>query len=124
MHTPEGDLQIRADLVIGCDGRHSTARKAAQFEVRAFGVPIDVLWFRISRTSHDPEQLFGNINYGNVLILINRSDYFQAGFIIRKGGFEELKQNGLDAFRKSIRKIASVAVTARVLVGSRPTRHS
>ena len=104
--TPEGRVEIRADLVIGCDGRHSTTRQAAQLEVQEFGVPIDVLWFRISRSTNDPEQLFGNINYGKALVLINRGDYFQAGFIIRKGSFEEMKRGGLDGFRKSIAQIA------------------
>lgn len=104
--TPEGDVQINADLVVACDGRHSTMRKAAQLEVQEFGVPIDVLWFRISRMGNDPEQLFGNINYGKVLILINRGNYFQAGFIIRKGSFDEMQRKGLEAFRQSIRQIA------------------
>ena len=81
-------MQIRADLVIGCDGRHSTTRKAAGLEVIEYGVPIDVLWFRISRHADDPEQLLGNINYGRALILINRGDYFQAGLLIRKGSFD------------------------------------
>ena len=106
VRTPEGEVQIGADLVVACDGRHSTMRKAAQLAVQEFGVPIDVLWFRISRVGNDPEQLFGNINYGKVLILINRGDYFQAGFIIRKGSFEEIQRNGLDAFRQKIRQIA------------------
>ena len=87
--TPDGPVQIRADLVIGCDGRHSTTRKAAGLEVIEYGVPIDVLWFRISRHADDPDQLLGNINYGKVLILINRGDYFQAGLLIRKGSFEQ-----------------------------------
>jgi 2-polyprenyl-6-methoxyphenol hydroxylase-like FAD-dependent oxidoreductase len=104
--TPEGTVQIRADLVVGCDGRHSVTRKAAQLEVLEFGVPIDVLWFRISRSGNDPEQLLGNINYGKALILINRGDYFQAGFLIRKGSFEEMKREGLPAFRKSLVEIA------------------
>jgi 2-polyprenyl-6-methoxyphenol hydroxylase-like FAD-dependent oxidoreductase len=106
VRTPEGDIQIRARLVVGCDGRHSTMRKAAQLEVQEFGVPIDVLWFRLSRVGNDPEQLFGNINYGKVLILINRGDYFQCGFLIRKGSFEQVKANGLDRFRQTIRQIA------------------
>jgi 2-polyprenyl-6-methoxyphenol hydroxylase-like FAD-dependent oxidoreductase len=65
-----------------------------------------VLWFRISRNTDDPEQLFGNINYGKALILINRGDYFQSGLIIRKGSFEEMKRHGLGAFRRSILQIA------------------
>lgn len=106
VRTPAGPLQIRADLVVGCDGRHSTVRTAAQLEVQHFGVPIDVLWFRISRKSGDPEQLLGNINYGKGLILINRGDYFQSGMIIRKGSFDEMKQEGLEHFRWTLRKIA------------------
>ena len=65
-----------------------------------------MLWFRIARRSHDPEQVLGNINYGKALILINRGDYFQAGLIIRKGTFEQIKQGGLDAFCQNIAQIA------------------
>jgi 2-polyprenyl-6-methoxyphenol hydroxylase-like FAD-dependent oxidoreductase len=104
--TPHGTAQIHADLVVGCDGRHAVTRDAARLEVIESGVPIDALWFRISRKTSDPEQLFGNINYGKALILINRGDYFQSGFIIRKGSFEEMKTHGLDSFRKSIVEIA------------------
>jgi 2-polyprenyl-6-methoxyphenol hydroxylase-like FAD-dependent oxidoreductase len=104
--TPQGVVEIRADLLVGCDGRHSTTREAAGLEVQEFGVPIDVLWFRIARRAGDPEQVLGNVNYGKALILINRGDYFQAGLIIRKGSFEDIKQDGLDAFQNLIRRIA------------------
>jgi 2-polyprenyl-6-methoxyphenol hydroxylase-like FAD-dependent oxidoreductase len=103
---PDGEIEIRSDLVIGCDGRHSTMRRAGGLEVLEAGVPIDVLWFRISRGDTDPEQLLGNINYGQVLILINRSNYFQAGLIIAKGSFEQIKQRGLAEFREQILRIA------------------
>ena len=104
--TPAGSAEITADLVIGCDGRHSTIRKAAQLDVIEHGVPIDVLWFRISRTANDPEQLLGNINYGRALVLIDRDTYFQAGLLIRKGSFDQMKAQGLGNFRETIRKIA------------------
>jgi 2-polyprenyl-6-methoxyphenol hydroxylase-like FAD-dependent oxidoreductase len=104
--TPEGPAEIQADLVIGCDGRHSIIRAAGQLEVIELGVPIDVLWFRISRHTTDPEQLFGNINYGRALVLIDRGDYFQAGLIIRKGSFEEIEAGGLESFRELVGRIA------------------
>jgi 2-polyprenyl-6-methoxyphenol hydroxylase-like FAD-dependent oxidoreductase len=104
--TPDGLAEIRADIVIGCDGRHSTVRQAANLDVIERGVPIDVLWFRISRTTNDPEQLLGNFNYGRALVLINRGDYFQAGLLIRKGSFDETKAEGLESFRDVIRHIA------------------
>jgi 2-polyprenyl-6-methoxyphenol hydroxylase-like FAD-dependent oxidoreductase len=106
VQTPEGPTEITADLVVACDGRHSTIRKAAGLPMTEFGVPMDVLWFRIGRHSDDPEQLFGNINYGRALVLINRGDYFQAGLIIRKDSFEDIKRAGLEGFREIITQIA------------------
>jgi 2-polyprenyl-6-methoxyphenol hydroxylase-like FAD-dependent oxidoreductase len=100
------EMQIRADLVVGCDGRHSLTRRAAGLEVIEHGVPIDVLWFRISRTPGDSAQVLGNVNFGKALILINRSDYFQAGLIVKKGSYDEIKARGIDAFRADIRQIA------------------
>jgi 2-polyprenyl-6-methoxyphenol hydroxylase-like FAD-dependent oxidoreductase len=103
--SPEGLVEIRADLVVSCDGRHSTMRRSAGLQVQEFGVPIDVLWFHISRHVADPEQALGNINYGRLLVLINRGDYFQAGLIIRKGTFEQTKREGLEALRATIARI-------------------
>jgi 2-polyprenyl-6-methoxyphenol hydroxylase-like FAD-dependent oxidoreductase len=75
-------------------------------ELQEFGVPIDVLWFRLRREPDDPEQVLGIVNYGTALILINRGDYFQAGFIIKKGTFENIQQQGLESFRQSLVDIA------------------
>jgi 2-polyprenyl-6-methoxyphenol hydroxylase-like FAD-dependent oxidoreductase len=106
VETPEGTTEIRADLVVACDGRHSRMRQAANLKLLELGVPIDVLWFRISRNTNDPEQLLGKINYGVALVLINRGDYFQVGFIIPKGSFEEIRIQGLESFRNTVRRIA------------------
>ena len=104
------DVEVRADLVVGCDGRHSVTRAAAGFEIIEKGVPIDVLWFRISRRPGDPAEVLGNVNYGRALILINRGDYFQAGLIIPKGSYDEIKRRGLDAFQILIARIAPYLV--------------
>jgi 2-polyprenyl-6-methoxyphenol hydroxylase-like FAD-dependent oxidoreductase len=100
------EVHIRADLVVGCDGRHSVIRRAAALEVIEHGVPIDVLWFRISRRPDDPAQVLGNVNYGKAMILIDRSDYFQAGLIIAKGSYDSLRARGIDAFRAGILQVA------------------
>jgi 2-polyprenyl-6-methoxyphenol hydroxylase-like FAD-dependent oxidoreductase len=104
--TAQGNARIMADLVVGCDGRHSITRKAARLELIESGVPIDVLWFRLSRKPDDPDQLLGNINYGKALVLINRDRYFQAGLIIRKDSFDQVRSNGLAAFQAGLRQIA------------------
>lgn len=99
-------VSVEANLVVGCDGRHSATRQAGGLELTEFGVPIDVLWFRLKRQPDDPEQVLGIVNFGKALILINRDLYFQAGMIIRKGSFEEIKQHGIVAFRHSILDLA------------------
>jgi 2-polyprenyl-6-methoxyphenol hydroxylase-like FAD-dependent oxidoreductase len=104
--TPDGDVEIRARLVVGCDGRRSAVRSAARLDLMEFGVPFDVLWFRMGRRAGDHEQVLGYVNYGKALILINRGDYFQAGMIVRKGSSDEVKRRGLGEFRHSILQIA------------------
>jgi 2-polyprenyl-6-methoxyphenol hydroxylase-like FAD-dependent oxidoreductase len=103
---PNDELEVRADLVIGADGRHSIVREKAGLVVDDFGAPMDVLWFRISRRPDDPRQALGWLNHGKLLIMIDRTDYFQCGLTIRKGTYEQIKQRGVDAFRADIASLA------------------
>jgi 2-polyprenyl-6-methoxyphenol hydroxylase-like FAD-dependent oxidoreductase len=100
--TPRGELEVRADLVIGADGRHSTIHTRAGFRLREFGAPIDALWMRISKKSDDPEQSFGFFQHGKLLVLLDRGDYWQCGFVIPKGGFDEIKARGLPQLQNEI----------------------
>jgi 2-polyprenyl-6-methoxyphenol hydroxylase-like FAD-dependent oxidoreductase len=100
--TDQGDLEVRADLVVGADGRHSTVRERAGMEVEDFGVPIDVLWYRLSKKDDEPSAVLGRVRNGRILVTIDRGDYFQCGSIIPKGAFEEIRRQGLEAFRAGI----------------------
>src|SRR5437763_11500948 len=104
--TPDGERDFRADLVIGADGRHAITHTRAGFEIQELGVPIDVLWMHISKRDGDPEQLLGFFRHGKLLVLINRDDYFQAGFVIPKGGIETAKERGLPALHREIVSLA------------------
>ncbi|HTU32991.1 MAG TPA: FAD-dependent oxidoreductase [Candidatus Acidoferrum sp.] len=104
--TKRGELQVRADLVVAADGRRSTIRAKAGFEVMTLGAPIDVLWMRIPRTSSDPPQSLGRVDAGKFLVMINRADYWQCAFVIPKGGFDAIRAAGLDRFRNDIAEIA------------------
>jgi len=104
-NTPNGPVEIPAVLTVGCDGRHPVSREAAHLPLVDYGVPIDVLWFRIARQPNDPENALGYVNYGRLVVLIDRVDYFQVGYIIAKGTFPQIQQQGLDAFHQSIERI-------------------
>jgi 2-polyprenyl-6-methoxyphenol hydroxylase-like FAD-dependent oxidoreductase len=101
-----GERDFRADLVIGADGRHALTHTQAGFEIQELGVPIDALWMHISKREGDPEQLFGFFRHGKLLVLINRETYYQAGFVIPKGGIEAIKQRGLRALHRDIVALA------------------
>jgi 2-polyprenyl-6-methoxyphenol hydroxylase-like FAD-dependent oxidoreductase len=98
-----GDVrEIRADLVVGADGRSSTVRAAAGLVVQEIGAPMDVLWMRVSRKPDDPEQVLGRVDYGKMMVMIDRGDYWQCAFVIRKGAFAAIQAAGIDAFRSQI----------------------
>ncbi|MFZ0750667.1 MAG: FAD-dependent oxidoreductase [Pyrinomonadaceae bacterium] len=100
--TPDGELDVRADLTIGADGRGSIVRDKAGLDVEKFGAPMDVLWFRLSRKPSDGEQTLGRIKAGKMMVMLNRGDYWQCGYLIRKGEFENIKARGLEQFRADI----------------------
>jgi len=100
--TTRGELEVRADLVIGADGRHSTIHARAGLEQREFGVPIDVLWMRISKKQGDPKQTLGFFQHGKLFVLLDRDEYWQCGYVIPKGGFDEIKACGLPQFQNDI----------------------
>jgi 2-polyprenyl-6-methoxyphenol hydroxylase-like FAD-dependent oxidoreductase len=104
--TPAGILEVRADLIIGADGRHSTVREKAGLEVIELGAPMDVLWMRLSRRAGDPGQVLGKFDYGKIFIMIERGDYFQCGLVIPKGGFGDIQQRGLVALRNDLAMLA------------------
>src|SRR5438876_8141940 len=100
--SPHCEVKVRSELFIGSDGRHSITHARAGLEQREFGVPIDVLWMRISKKQDDPEQSFGFFQHGKLLVMLDRGDYWQCGFVIPKGGFDEVKTRGLPQFQNDI----------------------
>jgi 2-polyprenyl-6-methoxyphenol hydroxylase-like FAD-dependent oxidoreductase len=103
---PDGPLTITAELVVACDGRHSTLRDAAGLQVIDHGAPMDVLWLRVSKAPSDPSQTFGHIDAGRFFIMLDRNEYWQCAFVIPKDGMDQVRARGLDAFRAEIRALS------------------
>src|SRR5712672_3110832 len=99
--TPDGTVEIRADLTIGCDGRHSMVRERAGLEVEEIGAPMDVLWFRVSK-GEESESVFARVEVGKMMVTFDRGDYWQCAYVIAKGQYDAVNARGLDAFRDDV----------------------
>lgn len=104
--TPEGPLEIRAELTVAADGRQSLLRQRAGLEVEDFGAPMDVLWMRLAKRADDPPNALGRINAGRILVTLDRGDYWQCAYVIPKGAGEAVRAGGIESFREGIVAVA------------------
>jgi 2-polyprenyl-6-methoxyphenol hydroxylase-like FAD-dependent oxidoreductase len=100
--TPEGPREARALLTVAADGRSSPFREQAGLKMVRTSPPIDVLWFRLSRRDGDPENTFGYAGNGRFMAVINRGEYWQIAYVIKKGGYQMVQADGIEAFRRSV----------------------
>ncbi|MFG1709790.1 FAD-dependent oxidoreductase [Nonomuraea sp. M3C6] len=101
--TPDGDHHVRAHLTVAADGRHSAVRRAAGLRPREFGAPMDVLQFRLSRRDTDPDEGYHlRMAGGRAVAVINRGTYWNIAYMIRKGGYEELRGAGIQPLRDDV----------------------
>jgi 2-polyprenyl-6-methoxyphenol hydroxylase-like FAD-dependent oxidoreductase len=103
---PDGPLEVRAELTVAADGRHSVLRAQAGLPLEEFVVPMDVLWLRMPKRPGDPSSVLGRINAGRVFVTLDRSDYWQCAYVIAKGGYDEVRRAGLPALRAGIAAVA------------------
>ena len=109
--TPDGTIDISADLTVACDGRHSTVRERAGLQVEDIGAPMDVLWFRAGKAPNETEKIFARVDPGKMMVTFDRGDYWQCAFVIPKGGYEAVKARGLPALLDDIVRMAPVLKT-------------
>ncbi|MCK1734820.1 FAD-dependent oxidoreductase [Bradyrhizobium sp. 138] len=106
--TPDGIIDIEADLTIACDGRHSTVRELAGLAVEEIGAPMDVLWFRAGRKPDETEKVFARVEPGKMMITFDRGDYWQCAYVIAKGQHEAVKARGLRALLDDVVRMAPI----------------
>lgn len=106
--TPNETLHISADLTVACDGRHSILREQAGLKVEDIGAPIDVLWFRVGKSKTDSDGVFARLQHGQMMVTLDRDEYWQCAYVIAKGKIDDIKARGLDVFRSSVVSMAPV----------------
>jgi 2-polyprenyl-6-methoxyphenol hydroxylase-like FAD-dependent oxidoreductase len=114
-HTADGVLEVVADLTVAADGRASRVRSLAGMAVRELGVPVDVLWFRLPKPDPAPPATLAYLDGGDIVLTIDRGDYYQGGMLIPKGGMGQMRAAGLPALRERLVRTAPVL---REVVGS------
>jgi 2-polyprenyl-6-methoxyphenol hydroxylase-like FAD-dependent oxidoreductase len=106
--TPDGIIDIEADLTVACDGRHSLVRERAGLAVEEIGAPMDVLWFRAGKRENENESLFARVNPGKMMVTFDRGDYWQCAYVIAKGQYDAVKARGLPALLDDIGRMAPI----------------
>jgi 2-polyprenyl-6-methoxyphenol hydroxylase-like FAD-dependent oxidoreductase len=102
----DGWHEVRALLTVGADGRSSRVRRMAGFNPIKTSPPMDVLWFRWPRRESDGEGLLARFGRGHALVMLDRLDQWQVGYIILKGTYQHIRAEGLEALRGSIVEMA------------------
>jgi 2-polyprenyl-6-methoxyphenol hydroxylase-like FAD-dependent oxidoreductase len=114
---PAGEHEIRATLTVAADGRGSDLRRAAGLVPREFGAPMDVVWFRLPREQGDPDEVFGRVSAGGMMVAINRATHWQLAYVIPKGGFDRLRAEGVERFRERVGRLVPFLADRMTLVG-------
>ncbi|HUF02534.1 MAG TPA: FAD-dependent oxidoreductase [Aridibacter sp.] len=104
---PDGEIEFRARVSVACDGRYSVLREQAGLKVEECGAPMDVLWFRVPRSEDHPDETFGIIGAGHMMVLLNRGDYWQAAYIVPKGSDLDLRKTPIEDFRRTVENVAA-----------------
>ncbi|MGW0804535.1 FAD-dependent oxidoreductase [Nonomuraea sp. NPDC002799] len=97
-----GEHEIRADLTVAADGRHSVLRGRAGLVPEDLGAPMDVVWFRLPREDTDRDDTFLRVSAGHMMVAINRETYWQLAYLIPKGGYDKLVSRGIGALRDPV----------------------
>ena len=96
--------ELRAKLTLAADGRTSIVR--AILPVETLGAPMDVFWFRIPKSPKEKGGLRGNVARARLLVMIDRSDYWQCAFLIPKGAAESYEAKGIEAIKQEVAEAA------------------
>ena len=101
----DGTHEVRAALVVGADGRGSRVRRLAGIEPKKTSPPMDVLWFKLPREEGDLEGIVGRFGRGHIAVMLDREDYWQAGYVISKGTFPELRHRGIGELKRQFAEL-------------------
>ena len=110
VHDSEVEVEIQgkkqiltARLVVGADGRFSTVRTLAGIALEKSEQQFDLLWFDLAVGEEIPYELGIRFDRGAIVIFIPQErGHLRVGYILEKGGFAALQNQGIENFRNRL----------------------
>ncbi|MFD2361001.1 MULTISPECIES: orotate phosphoribosyltransferase [unclassified Arthrobacter] len=102
---PAGESVLSADVVVAADGRKSVLRRAAGLHPREYPVPFDTWWFKLPRRASESGEIAGvvpSLGDRDAMIALNRTDYYQMGYLAPKGADARIRAGGVERFRQRV----------------------
>lgn len=104
VETASGE-NLHANLTIAADGRRSVLRGKAKLPIQNIGAPMDVFWFRVEKAIGHDGDVFGTVQAGRFMVMIDRGEYYQCAFIFNKGQAASVRNKGLEDFRAGLKSL-------------------
>ncbi|MFC5972990.1 FAD-dependent monooxygenase [Halomarina salina] len=99
------NVEFRARLVVGADGRFSTVRTAAGIDAGLFDSHLDLVWFKLPREAADGTAQARVGSDGLILYFGLGSEEAQLGWFVPAGTYPDLRRRGIEAFREQLRSV-------------------
>ena len=97
-------FEVRADVVVGADGRHSTVARLGGFTPEYEHHDFDVIWFTIEQPAGWSSTFYVSLGEVRGLMLPKYPHHIQAGIILPPGEWRRWRQNGVAAVAERVRR--------------------
>lgn len=106
LHNGDEPFEVRADVVVGADGRFSVIRKLGGFEAEYHYHDFDLLWFVVPPPPHWNKTISFALGGQGFLMLPKYPDQVQVGIFMDVDGWKHWKAEGVESVADRVRAIS------------------
>ena len=97
---------IRADLVVGADGRHSMVRKLGNFAIEYEHHDFDMIWFVVDPPPDWSRTIYFSVGTAPLLLLPKYPNQIQVGLVQSVGEWRDWIRKGTEAVRNHVNSLS------------------
>ena len=97
-------FEVRADVVVGADGRYSAVARLGGFETEYEHHDFDVIWFTIDQPPGWSSTFYVSLSKVRGLMLPKYPQQIQAGILLPTGEWRRWRQDGVAAVAERVRR--------------------